>query len=241
MSNCTYFAIRKPSDLKGVYSDEAQVKKMKKKVSGVEGASFRNFNKNQKEEALKWVDVKGLADEKQVSVSKVQKVKAVEKVKVKTVYQEVCEQYAKDGSEVISIVLVNGSNIYITTSDILSAKPYSASHIINNVYETYTDSGSNERKRRFSERGFNNYKNYLHLLKKTELVFMQDGINLDGYDINSLKEDCGVYSHSGSKVFIPHSAILMIKPAGAWTKISEDKRINDEELLKEYKKYLKSK
>lgn len=62
------FAIRKPSNLKGVYTTTDTIKKVKESIKGLNGVSSRVFEDDQLSEAHLWAGVKGSADVKQVSV-----------------------------------------------------------------------------------------------------------------------------------------------------------------------------
>lgn len=66
-----YLAVRKPDNLKGVYSSENAIKSVQKQMNGIKGVSIRTFNEGEEQEALAWANVKDFADVPQVAVSSI--------------------------------------------------------------------------------------------------------------------------------------------------------------------------
>lgn len=240
-----YYAVRKPTEAKGVYSSKEQFAKINSTYAS-KGLSSRKFTEQELEEALKWAGVSGIADAKQKVVPPGKpKKKEGSKNDLNLHYTELLKEYKDNGYYVAKITLINGSVITLTLEDhYYFAYNYNSNYCNRNHYEENRDNCWNNNRTYDYDQGkyidnwtlnidylSNNYGNLLEKLEKSTIQINDVGLKIknctnDTIERKSIKfkksnnrydiYDNNPFVHSIDNIFIPFTSILHIKPSGNW-------------------------
>lgn len=99
------FAIRKPENLKGVFTTKQDIKKAKESIRYIEGCSYKTFEDNQIKEAYKWAGIEfNPNDEKLKDTTKMN---SIEKI------ISICDEFRESGYSFIQLYLSDGKTLGI--------------------------------------------------------------------------------------------------------------------------------
>lgn len=242
MSKYTFLAVRKPDELKGVYSGEKNIKKINEKIQGLKGASSRVFKENQEKEALQWAGTKGLADVPQIAISKkIKKTDNKNKIEEKPDVQIIIEQYIKNKYATATIFLNTGENIRIQIRDIYywdnTGYPGIRSSNNENANNLFYSSRFNPKIQKneyfYDKERFNKLKDKIKKLNATNTTYLKNGLALKNY---GLYIDQFNVSLENKEIYIPYASISYIKPTGFWAHLGT--KITDEEIIRDCHEYI---
>lgn len=251
MSKYTYLAIRKPEELKGVYTGKENIKIINKKCKELNKEySLRRFNEGEEAEALKWAGVESLTD---TLVNQNIQIKEDNKIEPKIATNNQSEineielminRYINKKYTVLRVKLINGEMVKLQGRDIYYMDSQNLTSCYNeNSNARFCHSQYNSELGRYEdiieEAKIEEFKNDIRVLKRTQIEYLKNGMSIKGYDEDEIIINNGKVCHSKDTMYIPYSSILYIEPRGFW--ISMRTKITDENLIKAFDNVLKEK
>ncbi|MGL5548094.1 MAG: RNase H family protein [Culicoidibacterales bacterium] len=219
-----YLAIKKPTELQGVYSGAAK-DEMQKQIAKKQGVSYRSFVASEKTAALKWATVNTVT----TTLKNKQAVKVVAKVKKKepacqtkecSSFEMIMQHYRENKeNELVIVTLMNSQELCIQLQDYYYNN---SSHCNFYMYSNALNMDAVEK--------------YVSVMKASTVTYYREGFLLENYDLHLPKETRipygGKHTHE-SEIYVPFSAVLSVKPGSFPKKFSA--QITDKKIITAYK------